>query len=216
MLFFGVVPPGLRHTAPEQGTKWKLADLWKEEPHETVTAHLYGKLVEVSVVVRDVWLRDVSEKVRIVFVEGVQRPILLACTDLSMTASQILELYAARFSLELAIRDLKGSLGLEDYQSTTTLTFCRFIVLSCAACCLGRLLLYGNHVDTWLEDISRAPAGETGFSFARLRRGLRCFGLKQLICSKFQPQKECEKIQDKWKLFFKLRYNRVMGNRKTC
>jgi hypothetical protein len=87
-----------RGRPPERGKKWKFAELWTEEPHETVTAHLSGKLVEVSVMVRDGWLREVSEKVRVVVVEGVQHPILLACTDLSMTASQILELYAARFS----------------------------------------------------------------------------------------------------------------------
>jgi hypothetical protein len=193
-----------RGRPPKRGKKWKLAELWKAEPHETVTAHLYGKVVEVSVVVRDVWLRDVSEKVRVVVVEGVQRPILLACTDLSMSAAQIIELYAARFSLELAIRDLKGYLGLGDYQSTTTLAFCRFVVLSCVAFCLGRLLLHGNHVDAWLEDISAAPVKETRLSFARLRRGLRCFVLKQLIFSKFPPQAECEKIQDEWKPIFQI------------
>jgi hypothetical protein len=193
-----------RGRPPERGRKWKLAQLWKAAPHETVTAHLYGKVVEVSVVVRDVWLRDVSEKVRVIVVEGVQRPVLLACTDLSMSASQILELYAARFSLELAIRDLKGFLGLGDYQSTTTLAFCRFVLLSCVALCLGRLLLHGNHVDVWLEDISGAPVKETGFSFARLRRGLRCFVLKQLIFSKFPPQAECEKLQDEWKPLFQI------------
>jgi hypothetical protein len=189
---------------PERGKKVKLARLWKTEPHETVTAHLYGKLGEVSVVVRDVWLRDVSDKVRVVVVEGVQRPVLLACTDLSMTASQILELYAARFSLELAIRDLKGFLGLGDYQSTTTFAFCRFVLLSCVALCLGRLLLHGNHVDAWLEDLSGTPVKETSFSFARLRRGLRCFVLKQLIFSKFPSQAECEKLQDEWKPLFQI------------
>jgi len=193
-----------RGRPPDRGRKWKLAQLWKTEPHETVTAHLYGKVVEVSVVVRDVWLRDVSEKVRVVVVEGIQRPILLACTDLSMSASQILELYAARFSLELAIRDLKGFLGLGDYQSTTTLAFCRFVLLGCVALCLGRVLLHGNHVDAWLDDISGAPVKETEFSFARLRRGLRCFVLKQLIFSKFPPQAECEKLQDEWKPLFQI------------
>ena len=193
-----------RGRPPERGKKLKLARLWKTEPHETVTAHLYGKLVEVPVVVRDVWLRDVSEKVRVVVVEGVKRPILLACTDLRMNAGQILELYAARFSLELAIRDLKGFLGLGDYQSTTTLAFCRFVLLSCVALCLGRLLLHGNHVDAWLEDLSGAPVKETGFSFARLRRGLRCFVLKQLIFSKFPSQAECEKVQDEWKPLFQI------------
>ena len=57
-----------RGRPPERGKQWKLAHLWDEGDRETVSAHLYGKLVEVSVVVRDVWLRDVSEKVRVVVV----------------------------------------------------------------------------------------------------------------------------------------------------
>jgi len=193
------------HGRPAQfGKKWKLAQLWKTEPHKMVTAHLYGKVVEIPVVIRDVWLRDVSKKIRVVVVEGVNRPVLLACTDMSLSAAQILELYAARFSLELAIRDLKGFVGLGDYQSTTTLAFCRFVLLSCVALCLGRLLLHGNHVDAWLENISGAPVQETGFSFARLRRGLRCFAIKQLIVSKFPSQADCEKLQDEWKPFFQI------------
>jgi len=189
---------------PERGKKWKLAQLWKTAPHETITVHLYGKTVEVSVVVRDVWLRGVTEKIRVVVVDGVSRPVLLACTDMSLHAAEILELYAARFSLELAIRDLKGFVGLGDYQSTTTLAFCRFVLLSCVTLCLGRLLLHGKHVDAWLEDIPGAPVKETGMSFARLRRGLRCFVLKQLIFSKFPPQAECKKVQDEWKPLFQI------------
>ena len=193
-----------RGRPPKRGKKRKFAELWKTAPHEMVTAHLYGKLVEVAVVVRDVKLRDVSETVRVVIAEGIQRPILLACTDVTLSASQILELYAARFSLELAIRDLKGFVGLGDYQSTTTLAFCRFVLISCVALCLGRLLLHGKHVDAWLEDLSGSPVTETGFSFARLRRGFRCFVLKRLIFSKFPSQAECEKLQDAWKPLFQI------------
>jgi hypothetical protein len=193
-----------RGRPPKRGRKWKLADLWREGTRETLQAHLYGKLVDVTVVVRDVWLRDVTEKVRVVVVEGVERPVLLVCTDLSMTAQQILELYAARFSLELAIRDLKSVIGVGDYQSTTTLAFCRFVVLSCVAFCVGRLLLHGNHVEAWLDDMSGEPVKETSSSFARLRRGLRCFVLKQLIFSNCPVQAECEKIQDEWKPLFQI------------
>lgn len=193
-----------RGRPPKRGKKMKLAALWQEEAHETVTAHLYGKLVEVSVVVRDVWLRDVTDKVRVVVVEGVQRPVLLVCTDLTMTAQHILELYAARFSLELAIRDLKGFCGFGEYQSTTTLAFCRFVLLSCVACCVGRLCLHRRHVETWLDGFSGNPVSETGFSFARLRRGLRSVVLKQMIFSKFPPQAECEKIQEEWKPFLQI------------
>lgn len=194
-----------RGRPPKRGKKWKLARLWQECPHETVSVHLYGKLREVSVVVRDVWLRDVTEKVRVVVVEGVERPVLLVCSDLTMTAAQILELYAARFSLELAIRDLKGFCGFGDYQATTTLAFCRFVLLSCVACCLGRLLLHDRqHLDTWLEDLSGDPVSETGWSFARLRRGLRCVALKQMIFSKSPQHAECEKLDDEWKPFLQL------------
>jgi hypothetical protein len=193
-----------RGRPPKRGTKWTLADLWTTEPHETVTAHLYGRLREVSVVVRDVWLRDVSQKVRVVVAEGVSRPVLVACTDVSLSAGQILELYAARFSLELAIRDLKGFVGMGDYQSTTTLAFCRFVLLSCVACSLGRLLLHGKHVDAWLDEMPAAPVQESGFSFARLRRGLRGFALKQLLFSKFPSLADCEKLQEEFRPIFQL------------
>lgn len=193
-----------RGRPPKHGQKWTLADLWTATPHDTITAHLYGKLVEVSVVMRDVWLRDVDEKVRVVVVEGVKRPVLLACTDLTMTARHIVELYAARFSLEMAIRDLKGHLGWRDYQSTTTLAFCRFVVLGCVACCIGRLLLHGHHVNAWLEASSGTPVQETSASFARLRRGLRCFVLKQLLFSKFPPQADFEKIADDLQPIFQI------------
>jgi hypothetical protein len=190
---------------PKRGKKRKLAKLLEQEERQTVRAHLYGKLQDVSVVVRDVWLRDVTEKVRVVVAEGVTRPVLLVCTDLTMTADQILELYAARFSLELAIRDLKGFCGLGDYQATTTLAFCRFVLLSCVSCCLGRLLLHEQqHLSTWLEDLSGEPVRETGMSFARLRRGLRSFVLKQMIFSQSPKIAECEKLHDEWKPFLRL------------
>jgi hypothetical protein len=194
-----------RGRPPIRGKQWKLATLWQEGTRETVTAHLYGKVREVSVVVRDVWLREVTEKVRVVVVEGIERPVLLVCTDLTMTAGQILELYAARFSLELAIRDLKGFCGFGDYQATTTLAFCRFVLLSCVTCCLGRLLLHERQsLDTWLEHLSGEPVRETGFSFARLRRGLRSFVFKHMIFSKSPQHAECEKLEEEWKPFLQL------------
>jgi len=194
-----------RGRRPTRGKKWKLAELWQDASlRETITAHVYGKVVEVSVVVQDIWLRDVNDKIRVVIVEGVQRPFLLACTDLSMTASQILELYAARFSLELAIRDLKGFVGLGEYQSTTTLAFLRSVLLSCVALSIGRLLLHGKKVDSWLKDLPGSPVSDTSWSFARLRRGLRYVALKHFLFSKFPEQGECEKLQEELKPVFQL------------
>jgi len=190
---------------PKRGKKWKLAELWQDAEHrDTIQAHVYGKAREVSVVVRDLWLRDVNEKIRVVIVEGVQRPFLLACTDLSMTATQIIELYAARFSMELAIKDLKGFVGLGDYQCTTTLAFLRSVLLSCVALCIGRLLLHGKKVDSWLAEFPGGPVSETSTSFARLRRGLRCFALKHVLFSKFPEQAESEKLQEEFKPLLQL------------
>jgi len=51
---------------------------------------------------------------------GIKEPVILVSTDLSLTAAHIIDIYAARFSLEIAIRDLKQHFGFEDYQATTT------------------------------------------------------------------------------------------------
>ena len=56
------------------------------------------------------FLRDVKNKVRVVVAEGASRPILLVSTSLDLSPTQILEIYAARFSIEIAIRELKTTL----------------------------------------------------------------------------------------------------------
>lgn len=43
-------------------------------------------------------------------------PHLLVSTDRTLSTKQILEIYAARFSLEIAIRDLKEEFELSHYQ----------------------------------------------------------------------------------------------------
>ena len=70
----------------------------------------------MQVVWRDVWLRDVTHKVRVVVVATKREPILLVSTDLTLPPAAIIQLYAARFPMELSLRDLKQYLGLGDYQ----------------------------------------------------------------------------------------------------
>jgi hypothetical protein len=91
----------------KRGQHWKLADLFTSLPLETVEVQLYGRLVQVQAVCREIWLRDFSHLVKVVVVAGVKQPILLFSTDLSLSMTQIIEIYAARFTIELAIRDLK-------------------------------------------------------------------------------------------------------------
>lgn len=91
---------GGRGRPPVRGKKWKLAQSLQPLPHEAITATIYGKTVALAVVVRDIWLRDVKQKLRVVVVGTTSRPIRLASRVLNLTAQELVEIYAARFALE--------------------------------------------------------------------------------------------------------------------
>jgi len=157
---------------------------------------LYGKLTEVVFVVRDVWLRDVAQKVRVVVLEGAKKPLLLLSTDLTLSPVQIIEIYAARFSIELTIRDLKQHFGLGDYQCTTTLAILRFVHLACLAFCLWRLALLEHLEAGWLQVTSaRGAMPEAPLSFQRVRRALRAWAIRQVIFANATPGADVAKIE---------------------
>lgn len=193
-----------RGRRPNRGRHWKLADLWHQGARQTITAHVYGKSTDLVVVVRDIWLRDVAQKVRVVVLAGELRPILLACTELTWSAQQIVEVYAARFSLELTIRDLKGHFGFGNYQATTSGAILRFGQLCCVAWCVGRLLLRPQAASTWLMERPSAPVTETTESFAKLRRGLRRFVLTRVLFAKSAADADFEKLQQEFEPLFRL------------
>ena len=183
-----------RGRPPKHGKKWKLAELVTHFPTETIPVFLYGKTVELAGVVRDVWIRDVSQKVRVVVVEGIKEPLIFLCTDLSLTAAQILEIYGARFSIELALRDLKGYLGLGDYQCTTFQAILRFVHVACTALCLFRLIL--------LKEDTRSMGGqanaesfkkEAPLSLSTLRRRFQAFAFQRILFSKSALGAELQK-----------------------
>jgi hypothetical protein len=189
-------PPGTRGPKPRHGCKWTLATLLTAETPQRKRLPLYGTLTEVVFVVRDVWLRDVVQKVRVVVLEGAKEPILLVSTDLSLSALQIIELYGARFSIELTIRDLKQHFGLGDYQCTTTLAILRFVHLACVAFCLWRLALLEHLEAGWLQvTSSRAALPEAPLSFQRVRRALRAWATRQIIFANAAPGADLEAIE---------------------
>jgi DDE superfamily endonuclease len=123
----------------KQGRVRKLATVLKVEPITALTVCIDGKEEHLQVVWRDVWLRDVTHKVRGVVVATKHEPILLVSTDLTLPPEAIIQLYAARFPLELTLRDLKQYGGLGDYQCSTLLAIQRFVHLALTACGLWRL-----------------------------------------------------------------------------
>lgn len=189
-------PPGKRGRKPRYGRKWRLASLLTTQTPSRDRLTLYGKLTEVVFVVRDVWLRDVAQKVRVVVLEGAKEPFILVSTDLTLSALQIIDIYGARFSIELTIRDLKQHFGLGDYQCTTTLAILRFVHLACLALCLWRLALL-EHVEAgWLHvTASRVSLPEAPLSFQRVRRALRAWATRQVIFANATPGADMEKIE---------------------
>lgn len=174
--------------APEQrrdakrGKKWKLAHLLTQVPTSTVTVELYGQTVTLEAVCRTLWLRDFNQKVKVVVVAGIKQPVLLFATDLSLSMVQIIEIYGARFTIELAIRDLKGHFGLADYQCYLTTAIYRFVHLACVAFCLYRLIQLKEDTRAWLPPV---PKGVSPASFAHLRRGLQHFIFGRILSPQF-------------------------------
>lgn len=106
-------------------------------------------------------------------------------TDLSLSGEQIIEIYGARFSIEMAIRDMKQNLGMEDYQHQSLLPALRYIHLSAVAYCIGRVLLLKFNNTDWLQ--TQSYEGDTPWtselSFKRLRTCLRRFAMGKLVFS---------------------------------
>lgn len=188
--------PGTRGRKPRHGRKWPLASLWSAQTPTRERLTLDGKLTEVVFVTREVWLRDVVQKVRVVVLAGAKEPMRLVSTDMSLSALQIIELYGARFSIELTIRDLKQHFGLGAYQCTTTMALLRFVHLACVAFCLWRLALIDNLNAGWLQVTSaRVSRPEAPLSFQRVRRALRAWATRQIILANAMPGADMEKIE---------------------
>jgi len=175
-------PAAQQRSDAKRGQKWKLAHLLTHLPTEAVSVHLYGKIVTVHAVCRVVWLRDYNQKVKVVVIEGLREPIILFATDLSLSMAQIIEIYGARFVIELAIRDLKGYFGLADYQCYLTTAIHRFVHLACVAFCLYRLIQLQADTSPWLLPV---PKGISPASFAHLRQGLLHFIIGRILSPQF-------------------------------
>src|SRR6266850_1752463 len=188
----------------KKGRVWKQATLVRTEPLTELTVTIYGKQKRVQVVWREVWLRDVTCKVRVVVIATTGEPILLVSTDLTLPPAAIIELYAARFPLELTLRDLKQYLGLGDYQCQSLLAIHRFVHLALTAFCLWRLTLLQDQRAPWLTAEHATPAGElTPLSFQRLHRALRRLVLQRIFAPS-APGADSQKIEVSYEQVFRI------------
>lgn len=162
---------GRPRTKPKVGKKYKIADLIKNFHLEDVQTFIYGKMKTLQIVTRDLWIRDVTlQKLRVVVIKNANAsPVILLSTDLNLLPNQIIEFYAMRFSLEIAIRDLKQNFGLTNYQCTTFMAINRFVSLTLISFSLWRLALLKDFTSDWIyTDDNTAP-----LSFKRISRAVR-------------------------------------------
>jgi hypothetical protein len=187
--------PRKRGRPKTKGKIWKLVDLLKL-PRQPIDALIYGELKTLQVVVRDVYLRDVKKLVRVVAIETATKPLLLVCTDLTLSAQQIVEIYGSRFSIELTIRDLKQHFGFGDYQCYSTIAFLRFVFLSCVSFCLWMLLLIENNDSIFLNfPADKSFHSESLLSFCRLKRVVKKFVCSRIIFRKSANLADYDEIQ---------------------
>jgi hypothetical protein len=189
-------PSGTRGRKPRYGRTWLLASLLTAQTPTRERLTLYGTLPEGVFVVRDVWRRDVTQKGRVVGLEGAKEPLLLVSTDLALSALQLIEISGARCSIALTIRDVQQHVGLGDSPWTTTLAILRFVPLACLAFCLWRLALVEHLTAGWLQVTSaRVSLPEAPLSFQRVRRALRAWATRQIILANATPGADVEKIE---------------------
>jgi hypothetical protein len=143
----------------QKGRVWTLAALLPAEPRPEPTVLLYGKEERGQVVWRDVWVRDVTHPVRVGVVATTREPIRLVSPDLPLPPAATILWYAARFPLELSLRDGKQSRGLGDSQGQRLLAIHRFVHLALTAYCLGRLTMLRDQQRPWLAAATATAAG---------------------------------------------------------
>jgi hypothetical protein len=189
---------------PTKGRPWKLRDRRKVGPVEELPVRRYGRLVTVRGVGRDVWWHEGAHPVRVVGVEGVSRPVLLMGTDLRLSARALIEIYGARFAIEVIIRDLKQYFGLGDYPAWSSQALLRFVPRCCLSCWVWRWMMLPEQAPAWWPPEVAAAEDVMPLSFIRAQRDLRRFVLERLLFRGSASPAESEKSEPDWEAIFRM------------
>ena len=81
---------------------------------------LYGKKETIQYLCLDLLWKPLGRIVRFVLVKHGSTPFILMCSDLNVSALQIIELYGYRFKVEVTFKSLKQTLGSFFYHFWTT------------------------------------------------------------------------------------------------
>ncbi|MGE4284881.1 MAG: transposase [Clostridia bacterium] len=137
------------------------------------------------------------QKVRTVVLRTTKGKLMaLVSTDANLTAAQIIEIYGSRFSIEIAIRDVKQHLGFEEYQHHSLLPVLRFLHTVGIAYNIGKITLIKYSKCNWINITS--ASGDTPWiselSLSKLRYCLRKYTLGKLVFGNSAPEAEQHEI----------------------
>jgi hypothetical protein len=143
------------------GEKTTLEDAFRKPRFRPLNETLWGwhgtlRLAEAILVPR-----VVGQPCKVVCVRlGCREPRYLLSTDLSLSAEDIVRLYASRFSIELTFRELTQRCGFGDYQVRKGRAIEAHVQLSQVACSLLYLLMLGDTlpIDQFVWPAWRKPA----------------------------------------------------------
>jgi hypothetical protein len=102
------------------GAKLKLMDLFETMRFEQTAIELYGQCKEVSFLCLDLIWKPIKEKVRFVLVRDGSECFILMCSDLTLSAHDIIRAYSCRFKIEVSFKVLKHLMGAFFYRFWTS------------------------------------------------------------------------------------------------
>jgi hypothetical protein len=117
-------PPstGGRGRPRKYGQKLNLMDLFEDmqDQFEQITIELYGQCKSMSFLCLDLFWKPVKEKVRFVLVTDGTECFILLCSDLTLSACDIISAYSYRFKIEVNFKVLKHLMGVFFYHFWTS------------------------------------------------------------------------------------------------
>jgi hypothetical protein len=117
-------PPktGRRGAPRKYGDKIKLNDLFtdKRSLFERATIDVYQSSKTIRFLVLDLLWKPVKEKIRFVLVIDGDEHFILMCSDLSLSAENIIRAYGYRFKIEVTFKVLKHLIGAFSYHFWTS------------------------------------------------------------------------------------------------
>ena len=116
------VKAGGRGRPCKYGPKLKLMSLFESqsEAFEQATIDLYGCCRTVSFLCLDLIWKPVGEKIRFVLVADGSERFILMCSDLTLSATDIVRAYSFRFKIEVSFKVLKHLMGAFYYRFWTS------------------------------------------------------------------------------------------------